>query len=576
MNRNLRALAALASVVCCAAIVVQGQTAPSAPTKVAVYSGTATVGNVSIAISPANTTIQPGAIIRYTAAVTGTSNTTVDWTSTGGQIAPDGTYTAGQTSGTFTVTAKLRGGTLSGSTNVYLQPSYEGASIAVSPGQSIQTAINAAPTGAVILLKAGVHRMQSLVPKSNQTFVGEPGAILSGARVLTSFSRSGAAWFASGQTQQGRVYSDPNWKVCRTGYPRCGYAEDLFINDVPLKHVDSLAAGGPGKWYFDYGADRIYFWDDPTGKKVETSVTPQAFGGSATAVTIRNLIIEKYAAPAQTDAVQLGQQWVIEDSEIRWNHFGGVGSASRSIARRNKVHHNGCFGFHGPGANVLIENNEISYNGYAGFDPYWGSGGSKWVFTSNLVVRGNNSHHNLGPGLWTDIDNIYTVYENNIVDDNERAGIFHEISYDAIIRYNTARRNGMSSKAYPYWGTNGGIEITSSRNVQVYGNTLVDNWQGITAIDDHRGTGGQGPWTLINLDVSGNTITSRITDAGAGRTGVIDTNGTAAFSSTANNRFRQNTYILGTKSQYFFWLGADRTTAQWQSYGNDTTGTFLK
>ena len=126
-----------------------------------------------------------------------------------------------------------------------------------------------------------------------------------------------------------------------------------------------------------------------------------------------------------------------------------------------------------------------------------------------MVVRGNFSHHNRGPGLWTDINNIHTLYENNTVEDNERGGIFHEISYDATIRNNTSRRNG-TGKDFPYWTTGAGIEIVSSRNVEVHGNTLEDNWQGITGLDDHRGTGNAGPYTLINLNVHDNVVTSRV------------------------------------------------------------------
>ena len=227
-----------------------------------------------------------------------------------------------------------------------------------------------------------------------------------------------------------------------SGYPRCNYPEDLFIDDVPLLHVARLSDVGPGKWHFDYAADRIYLGDDPTGKKVEISVTPKAFTGPAANVTLRNLTIEKYANPTQQATVELGTGWIIEDCEVRWNHFTGIAVGPRSIARRNHVHHNGCFGFHGAGDDILVANNEIAYNGFAGYDPFWGSGGSKWVYTSHLVVRGNFSHHNRGPGLWTDINNIHTLYENNTVEDNERGGIFHEISYDATIRNNTSRRNG--------------------------------------------------------------------------------------------------------------------------------------
>jgi parallel beta-helix repeat protein len=268
---------------------------------------------------------------------------------------------------------------------------------------------------------------------------------------------------------------------------------------------------------------------------------------------------------------------------VRWNHGAGIGMDSNTAARNNYVHHNCGFGFVGAGIGVVVESNEISYNNImagktdavCGYDHYWGAGGSKWVYTTNLIVRGNFAHHNHGPGLWTDINNIYTLYENNIAEDNFRSGIYHEISYDAIIRNNTLRRNG-TEHAYPWWTTGGGIEVTSSRNVEIYGNTLEHNWQGITALDDHRGTGIHGPWTLINLNVHDNTVISGIIAAGGGRTGVADSAGTAAFSSTANNRFQRNSYVLGTTLRYFIWMGNELSEHEWQSFGQDTTGTFQR
>jgi len=445
----------------------------------------------------------------------------------------------------------------------------------VFPGEDLQARVNAAPTNTTFILKPGVHRLQSIVPRSGDVFVGEAGAVLSGAKLLTTFARSGSYWIAADQTQEGARSGGVDDGVCRSTAPQCGYPEDLFIDDVPLEHVGSLAEVAPGKWYFDYNVNQIYLVDDPTGKKVEASVTDKAFRGMASSVTIQKLIIEKYATPTQESAIDLGTGWIIEDSEVRWNHFAGISSGPGSIARRNAVHHNGALGFQGAGENILVANNEISYNGFAGYNPFWGAGGTKWVWTIKLVVRDNLSHHNRGPGLWTDINNIFTLYEGNVVEDNERGGIFHEISYDATIRNNIARRNG-TGKDWPHWTTGAGIEIISSRNVEVVGNTVEDNWQGITALDDHRGSGNAGPYTVVNLNVHDNTILSRLTDDGGGRTGLVDMKGTGAFLPTANNRFQQNTYSLGSRSSYFLWMGREVDEGEWRRFQQDTNGTFLR
>ena len=82
----------------------------------------------------------------------------------------------------------------------------------------------------------------------------------------------------------------------------------------------------------------------------------------------------------------------------------------------NYVHDNGQMGLGGSGNNILVQGNEIAKNGYwSGIDVLWEGGGFKFADTDNLVVRGNYSHDNNGTGMWTDIDNIHTLYEDNVV-----------------------------------------------------------------------------------------------------------------------------------------------------------------
>ena len=145
----------------------------------------------------------------------------------------------------------------------------------IYPWQNIQQVIDNYPAGTTFYLKSGVHRMQTITPRSGDRFIGEAGSVLSGARQLSEFSRSGAYWVASGQTQEG---PRPDAQ-CRPGFPRCGLPENLFIDGVPLRHVDSLGAVIPGTFFFDYAADRIYFADDPTHRTVEAASPPRPSTG---------------------------------------------------------------------------------------------------------------------------------------------------------------------------------------------------------------------------------------------------------------------------------------------------------
>jgi hypothetical protein len=60
---------------------------------------------ILVTVSPGSVTLTPGETRQFAATVTGTPNTAVTWTKTGGEITQSGLYTAGNTPGSFTVTA---------------------------------------------------------------------------------------------------------------------------------------------------------------------------------------------------------------------------------------------------------------------------------------------------------------------------------------------------------------------------------------------------------------------------------------------------------------------------------------
>jgi hypothetical protein len=62
---------------------------------------------IRITISPSAVVVRPGRSERFTATVTGTANTAVTWTATGGTITQAGLFTAGQTPGNYQVSATL-------------------------------------------------------------------------------------------------------------------------------------------------------------------------------------------------------------------------------------------------------------------------------------------------------------------------------------------------------------------------------------------------------------------------------------------------------------------------------------
>ncbi|MQA28773.1 MAG: right-handed parallel beta-helix repeat-containing protein [Luteitalea sp.] len=439
------------------------------------------------------------------------------------------------------------------------------AGVTIYPGEDIERRMSGSPPGTTFVLKPGMHRMQTIRPRDRDTFSGEPGAILSGARLLVNFTVAGDHWVASGQMPGGVAHGD-----CEVGYPRCRFPEQLFIDDVLLRHVETPEEVGPGTWHFNYGTGQIHFADDPTGRRVEISAATTAVEATGNQVTVSGLIVEKYANLAQNGAISAEGKtgWIISRNEVRWNHGVGIRIGPGARVSDNNVHHNGQLGIGGVGADVVVDGNEIAYNNTARFDPSWEAGGAKFVDTTNLVVRNNFVHHNGGPGLWTDSDNLNTLYEHNTSEDNERMGIMHEISYSAVIRHNIVRRNGFG---FPAWIWGAGILIAASRDVEVHGNTVEDNADGIGAVQQSRGSGKYGPYQISNLWVHDNTVTMA-----EGWTGLVEDVGDPSYFTSRNNRFERNRYNLGSAGVYFTWMNADRSETQWKSYRQDVSGTFAR
>jgi nitrous oxidase accessory protein NosD len=436
--------------------------------------------------------------------------------------------------------------------------------ISITPGANIQIQLDTSPEGTTLCFAPGTYRLSSqLRPRRAQKLIGAPGAVLNGSKVVTGFQYTGTAYVATGF-----LPSTPSTGPgsCWQGVQGCTYAQDVFLDGNPLRRVVSLADLTSGTFYEDFAANRIYLKDSPSGHLVEQAYAPRIVESLAPDVVVRGFIVEKAANPAQTAAVTLrGVGSLIEANEVRFNHGSGV-SVYGSTIRNNEIHHNGQLGMDANGPNVVIEGNEVAYNNYAGYSWWWEAGGSKFCFTIDMIVRGNYVHHNRGPGLWSDIDNLRTVFEDNRVTDNLVAGIEHEISYDAVIRNNLLERNGGG-------GWDGQIYIFASPNVQIYGNTMK-GVNGITLAQSNRGTGKYGAHEIRNISVHDNTVIRSSSPGFAAGLIKEDISDDSYFTSR-NIVFYHNVYQLPSLAERSFrWWDRSLTASEWRSAGLDTNGIF--
>ena len=111
----------------------------------------------------------------------------------------------------FTIlqTRALSGAVMAAGTLCFVLATRSYGAVTLKPGQSIQAAVNNYPAGTTFVLSAGVYRNQTVVPKQSDIFVGQSGAYLNGATVLTSFSRSGSYYLSHIHISQISVITSP-------------------------------------------------------------------------------------------------------------------------------------------------------------------------------------------------------------------------------------------------------------------------------------------------------------------------------------------------------------------------------
>ena len=161
--------------------------------------------------------------------------------------------------------------------------------------------------------------------------------------------------------------------------------------------------------------------------------------------------------------------------------------------------------------NIVLSDNEISYNdtcnweafskfpvrtpaGCAGagqFDGCGCSGGGKFWQAQNVTVRDNYVHDNYSVGIWADTNNDGFDIGGNYFSANYAEALIYEISYNALIKGNTFTDNAWGTGAADSGFTDSAVYISESggdsrvpnsfgySTLAIEGNTFIDNWGGV-------------------------------------------------------------------------------------------------
>lgn len=339
---------------------------------------------------------------------------------------------------------------------------------------TLEAALQRAPEGGTIVFSGGTYRVGGLILARRLTLQAAPDESpwLKGSSLVEGWVRDGNAWRHDNWKAQfpPRGYlATVLDKVTDPRYPMAPFGDMVFVDGRALFQVGARQQVGPGTFYVDYAAQKLYLGSDPSGKSVEAATVERAFTlvknntSDASGSRVRGLGFAHYQLRVGVYAPKV----VVEDCAFVWNATTGLifgPAASDGLVQGNTFTANGSSGMAAQKASRLrVERNLISYNNVEGFKRTWTAAGIKVIRFEGFVCRDNIVEHNFATGIWMDVNLNKAVVTGNTSRFNSAIGIFFEISSDAIIAFNVAHDNGA------------GVQISNAHNARIYNNTLVNN-----------------------------------------------------------------------------------------------------
>lgn len=335
-----------------------------------------------------------------------------------------------------------------------------------APYATVARAVERAPRGGTVVLRGGTYREGGIAvtkPLTLQPFPGEDASLL-GSQVVEGWRADAGAWVKDGWTT---TFTTATQDGCEPStcldpeHPEADRREMVFVDGQPQRQVLTRAAVEEGTFLVD--GRRLVLGSDPTGRTVEVTVQDRGIllNRPAEGATVRGLRLAHYAGPALFIPAHEAR---VEGNVVELNATKGVALIGKdAVVRANTLRRNGHVGLSAFAADrLLLEGNTIEGNNTEGFAKTWSAAGAKIVFSKDVRATDNRILDNDALGLWFDVAADRAVMVRNYARGN-LAGLFFEISRDAVIASNVAEDNGM------------GILIAKSAHAQVWNNTLVNN-----------------------------------------------------------------------------------------------------
>jgi len=355
------------------------------------------------------------------------------------------------------------------------------------PVKTLKKAVQLAETSnknnipVTVIVRAGTYREAVALNASSTSkpapmvFQAEPpgSVIISGSDIWTGWRRQGTT---NTYTQNWTF----NWGSPSRGsghLPIVGRREMVFVNGVLLKQVISSSELIDESFYVDEASDTIYIRTNSnvSTAKIEVAIRAGLFViHTRQNVSIKGFVFQHDTSPGDASAVRIEKATniLIEDCNFLWNGWGGlrIDAFNNATVRRTVANHNGGRGTEAVrGTNLLMEDNETSYNNWRGFSggyTGWNVAGAKHLKIHGAVYKNHISIDNKARGFWLDYDNEDIIFDGLILLGNLEAGISVEANQGPIVIKNSAVCNNTIF---------GGIISSNSENVTVLDSVIANN-----------------------------------------------------------------------------------------------------
>lgn len=439
-------------------------------------------------------------------------------------------------------------------------------------GGSLQTLVDAAPANAVVNVPPCVYRETVIINKP-LTLLGQPGAEIRGSDVWTAWTSTGANAWVSGQSVP-RLASFANRDRCGEPTHRCLLPQQVFVDGRPLYPLGVGSVPASGQFALDAGR-HVVLADNPSGHTVEVSTRVSWVLSQSDGITIAGMTMRHAANDALYGALSNDgySGWTAQDNVLSDAHGAviSIHDGSNLKVLRNDINRGGDLGVHGDQVtDALVQGNHIEHNNTDHFNAVWSAGGLKVTRVNGLVIDNNEVDSNAGPGLWCDLACDHLTYSANRVHHNLTQGIIFEISTTGTIRDNRIWQNGWSNDQM--WGA--GLLISSSADVDVYGNAVAWNRAGISVIQQSLPD---------RLEVRSVRIHDNVVLGADGTLGLLwhaDSGAKAAqmFDPSSGNSGARNRFWFGTPEggqPRFGWNGLENRLDDFEQASGDVDSAYL-